>query len=76
MASFTKEQINEAQVVQVGKWNRKGGWNYSFDFLRGYKSTYDLLISDIIYAVILVIDGKEHEFLSKGAKANRDYIDI
>ena len=73
MAAFTTKQINEAEVINLQAWNSKGGWN---DVTAMRMTALDYIKSDSIYVIYLRIDGTDHRFYSKGAKAyGLEYLD-
>ena len=71
--AFTTKQINEAEVINLMSWNRNGGW----DTVASMRMTaLDYIKSDGIYVIYLRIDGTDHRFYSKGAKAyGLEYLD-
>lgn len=71
MAQFTKQQIDEAKVISVAKFDtHNGGWTEAYSWL-SKMSAWELLMSEgfyFMFSVTLMIDGHSHVFYSKGAK--------
>lgn len=73
MASFTVQQINTAKVLNLNVWNSKGGWKEVHNMTM---NTADYIKSNGIYSVYVEINGIQHHFFSKGAKAyGVEYLD-